>query len=158
MGKIARMVRNRANDAKANAGGAARDLAGIAAKWRAQGVKRHARGKSGRGDLRETTKETGIRLRKWPPSRRAADARHLARDAGPPCAAGARPGGRVADTLAEAAPDTTRTQRSAFAKLMMIRIAVAVRHAITLPPKAARRRLAMFRRTLPRAPAVLDAG
>ncbi|UVE70562.1 TetR family transcriptional regulator (plasmid) [Burkholderia pyrrocinia] len=62
-----------------------------------------------------------------------------------------------ADALAEVAPDTTRAQRSAFAGLMMIQIAAAVRHAITLPPKAARQILAMFKRTLPRDLAVLDA-
>ncbi len=69
MGKIARMVQICANDAKANAGGAARDSTGIAAMWRAQHVKRLARGKSGREDLRETTEETGIGLRKWPSNR-----------------------------------------------------------------------------------------
>ncbi|MGR8025090.1 TetR/AcrR family transcriptional regulator, partial [Burkholderia cenocepacia] len=46
--------------------------------------------------------------------------------------------------------DATRAQPSAFAELMMIQIAAAVRHAITLPPKAARHLLAMFRRALPR--------
>ena len=36
-------------------------------------------------------------------------------------------------------------------------IATTVRHAITLPPTAARQILAMFKRTLPRDLAVLDA-
>ncbi|NTX29798.1 TetR/AcrR family transcriptional regulator [Burkholderia pyrrocinia] len=65
--------------------------------------------------------------------------------------------GLFADALAQVAPDTTRAQRSAFAELMMIQIAAAVRHAITLPPKAARQILAMFKRMLPRDLAVLDA-
>ncbi|UXU85645.1 TetR family transcriptional regulator [Burkholderia sp. S-53] len=65
--------------------------------------------------------------------------------------------GLFADALGEVAPDTTRAQRSAFAELMMIQIAAAVRHAITLPPKAARQILAMFKRMLPRDLAVLDA-
>ncbi|AIO43554.1 MULTISPECIES: TetR/AcrR family transcriptional regulator [Burkholderia] len=65
--------------------------------------------------------------------------------------------GLFADALAEVAPDTTRAQRSAFAELMMIQIAAAVRHAITLPPKAARHMLAMFKRALPRDLSVLDA-
>ncbi|WP_175782621.1 TetR/AcrR family transcriptional regulator [Burkholderia anthina] len=63
----------------------------------------------------------------------------------------------LADALADVAPDTTRAQLGAFAELMMIQIAAAVRHAITLPPKAARQILAMFKRTLPRDLAVLDA-
>ena len=65
--------------------------------------------------------------------------------------------GLFADALGEVAPDTTRAQRSAFAGLMMIQIAAAVRHAITLPPKAARQILAMFKRALPRDLSVLDA-
>ncbi|AOI80839.1 TetR/AcrR family transcriptional regulator [Burkholderia sp. NRF60-BP8] len=65
--------------------------------------------------------------------------------------------GLFADALAEVAPDTTRAQRSAFAELMMIQIAAAVRHAITLPPKAARQLLSMFKRALPRDLSILDA-
>jgi len=65
--------------------------------------------------------------------------------------------GLLAEALANVAPSATRTQRGAFAELMMIRIAAAVRHAITLQPKAARQLLAMFKRTLPRNLAVLDA-
>ncbi|WP_322080773.1 TetR/AcrR family transcriptional regulator [Burkholderia sp. BCC1972] len=65
--------------------------------------------------------------------------------------------GLFADALAEVAPDTPRAQRNAFAELMMIQIAAAVRHAITLPPKAARQILAMFKRALPRDLSVLDA-
>ncbi|WP_063552750.1 TetR/AcrR family transcriptional regulator [Burkholderia territorii] len=65
--------------------------------------------------------------------------------------------GLLADALANVAPGTTRTQRGVFAQLMMIQIAAAVRHAITLQPKAARQLLAMFKRTLPRDLAVLDA-
>jgi len=49
------------------------------------------------------------------------------------------------------------TIRGAFAALTMIRIATAVRHAIALPPTAARQILAMVKRTLPRDPAALDA-
>lgn len=55
-----------------------------------------------------------------------------------------------ADALGRVAPDVPRTQRTAFAELMMVQIAAAVRHAITLPPKAARQMLAMFKRVLPR--------
>ncbi|AOJ26824.1 TetR/AcrR family transcriptional regulator [Burkholderia seminalis] len=65
--------------------------------------------------------------------------------------------GLLADALGEVARDTTHAQRSAFAELMMIQIAAAVRHAITLPPKAARQILTMFKHTLPRDLAVLDA-
>ncbi|MCA7953548.1 TetR family transcriptional regulator [Burkholderia seminalis] len=65
--------------------------------------------------------------------------------------------GLLADALGEVARDTTRAQRRAFAELMMIQIAAAVRHAITLPPKAARQILTMFKHTLPRDLAVLDA-
>lgn len=65
--------------------------------------------------------------------------------------------GLLAEALANVAPSATRTPRGAFAELMMIRIAAAVRHAITLQPKAARQLLAMFKRTLPRELAVLDA-
>ncbi|KVT12834.1 TetR family transcriptional regulator [Burkholderia sp. MSMB1078WGS] len=65
--------------------------------------------------------------------------------------------GLFANALADVAPDTTRAQRSAFAELMMIQIAAAVRHAITLPPKAARQLLAMFKRALPRDLSILDA-
>ena len=37
-----------------------------------------------------------------------------------------------------------------FCQLMMILIAAAVRHAIVLPPRKARRILALFKRTLPK--------
>ncbi|WP_230947612.1 hypothetical protein [Burkholderia territorii] len=62
----------------------------------------------------------------------------------------------LADALANVAPGTTRVQRGVFAELMMIQMAAAVRHAITLRPTAARQLLAMFERTLPRDLAVLD--
>ncbi|MDR8728138.1 TetR/AcrR family transcriptional regulator [Burkholderia pseudomultivorans] len=55
-----------------------------------------------------------------------------------------------ADALEQVAPGVPRTQRAAFAELMMVQIAAAVRHAITLPPKTARQMLAMFKRVLPR--------
>ncbi|WP_175812520.1 TetR family transcriptional regulator [Burkholderia contaminans] len=64
--------------------------------------------------------------------------------------------GLFADALGEVAPDTPHAQRSAFAELMMIQIAAAVRHAITLPPKAARVILAMFKRTLPQDLSILE--
>ncbi|KWA19132.1 hypothetical protein WT41_12535 [Burkholderia territorii] len=63
----------------------------------------------------------------------------------------------LADALANGAPGATRAQRGVFVELMMIQIAAAVRHAITLRPTAARQLLAMFKRTLPRDLAVLDA-
>ncbi|UEP33200.1 hypothetical protein LMA02_31190 [Burkholderia sp. B21-005] len=64
--------------------------------------------------------------------------------------------GLLADASGELAPDTTRAQRSAFAALMMIRIAAASPHVITLPPKAARQILAMFKRTLTILPRISD--
>ncbi|KVL43937.1 hypothetical protein [Burkholderia territorii] len=63
----------------------------------------------------------------------------------------------LADALANVAPGTTRAQRGVFVELMIIQIAAAVRHAITLRPTAARQLLAMFKRTLPRGLAVLQA-
>nr|WP_244135299.1 MULTISPECIES: hypothetical protein [unclassified Burkholderia] len=65
--------------------------------------------------------------------------------------------GLLADAPADVTPSTTRMQRGAFAELMMIQIAAAVRHAITLQPKAAWQLLAIFKRTLPQNLAVLDA-
>ncbi|OXJ08219.1 TetR family transcriptional regulator [Burkholderia sp. AU6039] len=65
--------------------------------------------------------------------------------------------GLFADALGEVAPDIPHAQRSTFAELMMIQIAAAVRHAITLPPKAAQQILAMFKRALPRDLSVLGA-
>ncbi|TCW84130.1 TetR family transcriptional regulator [Burkholderia sp. SRS-46] len=65
--------------------------------------------------------------------------------------------GLLADALRDLAPAVPDAQRAAFSELTMVLIAAAVRHAIGLPPKAARRILAMFKRTLPADLSVLDA-
>lgn len=62
-----------------------------------------------------------------------------------------------ADALGRVAPDVPRAHRAVFAELMMVQIAAAVRHAIALPPKAARQLLAMFKRVLPREVPQVDA-
>ncbi|AOK14856.1 TetR family transcriptional regulator [Burkholderia cepacia] len=65
--------------------------------------------------------------------------------------------GLLTERLRGIAPDARDAQLSAFSELTMVLIAAAVRHAIGLPPKAARQRLAMFKRTLPVDLAVLEA-
>lgn len=65
--------------------------------------------------------------------------------------------GLLADALRDLAPEVPDAQLAAFSELTMVLIAAAVRHAIGLPPKAARRMLAMFKRTLPGDLSVLDA-
>ncbi|KVD21713.1 TetR/AcrR family transcriptional regulator [Burkholderia ubonensis] len=65
--------------------------------------------------------------------------------------------GLLTERLREIAPDARDAQLSAFSELTMVLIAAAVRYAIGLPPKAARQRLAMFKRTLPVDLAVLEA-
>jgi len=57
--------------------------------------------------------------------------------------------GLLSDALRRVAPATTKAALTAFSQLMMTLIAAAVRHAITLPPKQARRILALFKRMLP---------
>ncbi|NTX20768.1 TetR family transcriptional regulator [Burkholderia cepacia] len=64
--------------------------------------------------------------------------------------------GLLADALRELAPAVPDVQLAAFSELTMVLIAAAVRHAIELPPKAARRILAMFKQTLPENLSVLD--
>lgn len=58
--------------------------------------------------------------------------------------------GMLADALRQVAPDAPRAEVEAFAQLTMTLIAAAVRQAITLPPKPARRLLTLFKRLLPR--------
>ncbi|KVP50734.1 TetR family transcriptional regulator [Burkholderia ubonensis] len=65
--------------------------------------------------------------------------------------------GLLTERLREIAPGARDAQLSAFSELTMVLIAAAVRYAIGLPPKAARQRLAMFKRTLPVDLAVLEA-
>nr|WP_231716872.1 TetR/AcrR family transcriptional regulator [Burkholderia ubonensis] len=65
--------------------------------------------------------------------------------------------GLLTERLREIAPGARDAQLSAFSELTMVLIAAAVRYAIGLPQKAARQRLAMFKRTLPTDLAVLEA-
>jgi AcrR family transcriptional regulator len=58
--------------------------------------------------------------------------------------------GLLSDALRRAAPDATDAALSAFSQLTMTLIAAAVRHAITLPPKQARRILDLFKKMLPK--------
>ncbi|WP_193102971.1 TetR/AcrR family transcriptional regulator [Burkholderia sp. Z1] len=64
--------------------------------------------------------------------------------------------GLLTGALRDLAPAVPDAQLAAFSELTMVLIAAAVRHAIELPPKAARRILAMFKRTLPEDLSVLD--
>jgi AcrR family transcriptional regulator len=63
-------------------------------------------------------------------------------------------GAYLADLLSDAvkrvAPAVSRTALSDFSQLMMTLIAAAVRHAITLEPREAKRILALFKQLLPR--------
>jgi AcrR family transcriptional regulator len=65
--------------------------------------------------------------------------------------------GLLSDALRRIAPDKAPAALAAFSRLTMILIAAAVRHAITLPPKEARRSLALFKKMLPKNLAALDA-
>jgi AcrR family transcriptional regulator len=65
--------------------------------------------------------------------------------------------GLLSDALRRIAPDQTAAALTALSQLTMILIAAAVRHAITLPPKEARRSLALFKKMLPKNLAALDA-
>ena len=58
-------------------------------------------------------------------------------------------GGLLAGTLRRIAADAPKPALQAWARLVMILIAAAVRHAIALPPKEARLHLATFKRMLP---------
>ena len=65
--------------------------------------------------------------------------------------------GLLSDALRRIATDTPKPALEAFARLTMTLIAAAVRHAITLPPKDARKMLTLFKRMLPGDLAVLEA-
>ena len=62
---------------------------------------------------------------------------------------GAYLSGLLAGVLRQVAPAAARPAVDAFAQLTMTLIAAAVRQAITLPPKEARRSLTLFKRLLP---------
>ena len=63
---------------------------------------------------------------------------------------GAYLSGLLSDALRPLAPGIPATALSAFAELTMTLIAAAVRHAILLEPREARRVLALFKKLLPR--------
>jgi AcrR family transcriptional regulator len=65
--------------------------------------------------------------------------------------------GLLSEAVRRIAPDAAEAALTAFSQLMMTLIAAAVRHAITLAPKEARRSLALFKRLLPKNLAALDA-
>jgi AcrR family transcriptional regulator len=65
--------------------------------------------------------------------------------------------GLLSDALRRVAADAPPPALEAFARLTMTLIAAAVRHAITLPPRDARRMLTLFKRMLPKDLAVLEA-
>jgi len=69
---------------------------------------------------------------------------------------GAYLAGLVAEAVRRVAPAASRTAVADFAQLMMTLIAAAVRHAITLPPREARRMLALFKHVLPRDLSLLE--
>ncbi len=58
--------------------------------------------------------------------------------------------GLLDGALRTVAPDVSRTARADFAQLTMTLVAAAVRHAIVLDAKEAKRILALFKRLLPR--------
>src|SRR5258708_1507001 len=70
---------------------------------------------------------------------------------------GAYLAGLLSSALRRIAPNALELDVNAFSQLMMTLTAAAVRHAITLPPKEARRILAHFKRMLPRSLAAVDA-
>jgi AcrR family transcriptional regulator len=70
---------------------------------------------------------------------------------------GAYLSGLLSDTLRRIAADAPKPALAAFSQLTMTLIAAAVRHAISLPAKDARRILALFKRMLPNDLAALDA-
>ncbi|MBB1093678.1 TetR/AcrR family transcriptional regulator [Rhodopseudomonas palustris] len=58
--------------------------------------------------------------------------------------------GLLAEALRRVAPRAPEAALRDFAQLMIVLIAATVRHAITLPPREAKRVLALFKRTLPK--------
>jgi AcrR family transcriptional regulator len=68
---------------------------------------------------------------------------------------GAYLSGLLSDVLICVVPNAAKPAVDAFSQLTMTLIAAAVRHAITLPPKEARRILTLFKRMLPKDLAVL---
>ncbi len=56
----------------------------------------------------------------------------------------------LSDALRPLVPQASTDSLAAFAQTVMVMIAAAVRHAITLPPKEGRRVLATFKRLLPK--------
>jgi hypothetical protein len=64
--------------------------------------------------------------------------------------------GLLADAIRRVAPHAGRTALADFAQVSMTLIAAAVRHAITLEPREARRVLALFKRMLPRDLSLLE--
>jgi AcrR family transcriptional regulator len=65
--------------------------------------------------------------------------------------------GLLSEALLRVAPDASAPALAALSQLIMTLIAAAVRHAITLSPREARRMLAQFKRMLPNDLAALDA-
>jgi AcrR family transcriptional regulator len=63
--------------------------------------------------------------------------------------------GLLSDAVKRIAPDVPRSALPAFSELTMTLIAAAVRHAITLEPREAKRILTLFKRLLPRDLSVL---
>ncbi len=87
---------------------------------------------------------------------RARDARHLAGDRRPTARCSSsmprtRPlsSGLLTDAVRRVAPDMPAAALATFSALTMTLIAAAVRHAITLPAKPARRMLDQFKAMLP---------
>jgi AcrR family transcriptional regulator len=68
---------------------------------------------------------------------------------------GAYLAGLLSDAVKRVAPDVPRAALAAFSELTMTLIAAAVRHAITLEPREAKRILALFKLMLPRDLSVL---
>jgi hypothetical protein len=56
----------------------------------------------------------------------------------------------LSEAARRVAPDVSQTALSDFSQLAMTLIAAAVRHAIMLEPREAKRMLALFKRLLPR--------
>jgi hypothetical protein len=58
--------------------------------------------------------------------------------------------GLLIEALQRAVPEVAEQARADFAQVVMVTIAAAVRHAVTLPPKDGARVLETFKRMLPR--------
>ena len=65
--------------------------------------------------------------------------------------------GLLSDALRRVATDAPKASLESFSRLTMTLIAAAIRHAITLPPKDARKMLALFKRMLPKELSALEA-